>query len=876
MAFRHGNLIRVFGPTVALLATLWGLVVVWAQFERTEAISSNTQILSQLNSAIAEHSNGLLRLVEMALNAANSQMQSSPSGTDIATAASVISVAERLRQRSDGLLDLRLVRGDGTIDYIPPRADLPRPPVSDRDFATAQTQGGSPVFFVGKPIVGWASGKWLLPITIAPIRSADGSFLIALLDIKQLAALHDQHRMHAGGTIGLFRNDGTVLSRAPFDENVMRQSASRAPEFHSIWLKNERGAYISQSTVNDNRLRLISFIHLKDYPIFVYIGLQLDQILAPWRRRVESVVPVVAVVSVFTLIGAAYLARSLERSDENHRRFADVAETASDLVWEVNAEQRFTFISNRYRQVLELEERQILTHTLEELGWRPMDAVAAERFHMALAAQAPFTDVPFQLVRPGAPEKIAAVSGRAYFRKGRFRGYRGVMNDITERIRQERERRLRAEGEAKTSKLEALGQLAGGVAHDFNNLLGAILGFGQFLVQDSPPGSPQRRYAERVVMAGERGRELVQQILAFSRRTPGAPADIMVAEIVRETVELLKVTIPSTTALTVERDGGGVLVTADRSQLGQILINLCINASDALDGQPGEVRIAVAALDGDRPELKRLPLCTAKPTPTAQLTWTDEEGFDWVGTGGLTARDNVSIVVVDTGSGIPREHFDPLFDLFFTTKLNGGGTGLGLPVVQRVVTEHGGAILVRTKTGIGTVFEVILPRAAVAAPQGQPTDVVSDAPSRRKATVLVVDDDDDFCAMMQTALERLGHEVVSVGDPFEALAAVTEEPPLWDLVITDQTMPGMKGAELVRRIKAAAPAVRCIICTGYSSSLNEPQALAAGADAFRTKPVNLSNFATLVDLVLASNCSVRCAGALIADNVRGRLDSDES
>ncbi|WP_158284188.1 ATP-binding protein [Azospirillum sp. TSO22-1] len=858
---------------MALLGALWGLVAVWAQSERSEVMNSNAQILAQLNSAIAEQTNGLLKLAEVALTTANAYWQANPH-QDVQASPAMLALAEELRHTSDGLLDLVIVRADGEIDSIPPRADLRAANAAERDYFAAQTAGSPTGLFLGRPVLGGRSGEWRLTLTMVPGRLQDGSFLIAPLNLQRLAELRDLERMKPNGAVTITRTDGAVLARAPFDERIIRMSFATTPIFNDIWLKNTRTVYLSPAAVTDQKPRLISVIRLKDYDVFVAISAPVGDLLAPWRSRVAEVSIASALISLLAIATAFYLMRSLERSAESRRRFVDIAETASDLVWEVDTAMRFRFISNRYRQVLGLEEEQILGFTPEELGWQALDAEVEARLVSALKARAPITEVPLVQHRPGAPEKIAAISGRAYFRNGKFCGYRGIMTDITERVRQEKERQLRAEREAQTSKLEVLGQLAGGIAHDFNNLLGAILGFGQFLVQDSPPGSPQRRYAERVVMAGERGRGLVQQILAFSRRTPGAPAAVLVGEVVRETVELLKPTIPSTTVLTVEHDGNGVFVIADRSQLGQILVNLCINASDALDGQPGEVRVTIDAADAGRPVLKRLPVGVTKPTPTAPLTWTDEEGFDWVGTGGLTSRDNVSITVTDTGAGIPREHLGQLFDLFFTTKLNGGGTGLGLAVVHRVVTEHGGAILVRTKAGVGTVFEVILPRAAAGIPDRPPADAVSETPRHRAATVLVVDDDEDFCAMMQTALERLGHEVVSAGDPAEALAAITEDPSLWGLVVTDQTMPGMKGTDLVRRIKATAPAVRCIICTGYSSSLNETEALAAGADAFRTKPLDLDDFAAQVDRVLTPERPAPCAGVLIAGAVHGRLDSD--
>ena len=456
----------------------------------------------------------------------------------------------------------------------------------------------------------------------------------------------------------------------------------------------------------------------------------------------------------------------------------------------------------------------------------------------------------------GKLEWIRPIDGRSVFlwvRHSKLPGGGSVISstDITEQRRMEEERRQRDLRQAQSSKMEALGQLAGGVAHDFNNLLGAILGFSHFIVEDTDPASPQHHFAQRIVTAGQRGRSLVQQILAFSRRTTVAPVPVPVADIVAETGDLLRAALPSTTQLTLFVGRPDAAVLADKGQLSQVLINLCVNASDALGGEPGQVGIGVGRLDRDRPELVHLPACHERPSPTAIETWSDDDGTLWLATGGLPVGPCISVVISDSGAGIPADLAPRIFDPFFTTKEKGRGTGLGLAVIHAIVCEHGGAILVKTCSGAGSAFEVILP----AAPTVMPTVAELPAPpplAQVKATVLLVDDDADFCDMAKAALERLGHEVVATNDPREALQAIKDDPGLWNLLVTDQTMPHLKGRDLVVAAKAVAPNLRCILCTGYSNSVNEAEALAVGAQGFLAKPIDLNEFTAMVGRLLGS------------------------
>lgn len=402
------------------------------------------------------------------------------------------------------------------------------------------------------------------------------------------------------------------------------------------------------------------------------------------------------------------------------------------------------------------------------------------------------------------------------------------------------ERRRRREAEAnlrQAQTMEALGLLAGSVAHDFNNLLGAIQGFAGFIAADSPAGAPAAYYAQRILMAGKRGRALIGQILSFSRPVEVRRELFAMDELVTETKELLLAGLPHTTRLEVESAAEIPPLMGDRDLLGQALFNLCMNASDALAGGTGTVSIRIDKTTPARDGLRRLPKAGC-----AQLTaWQDEEGGLHSATGCFDpSRPSISLTVSDNGCGMTANVLDRVFTPFFTTREHDRGTGLGLAAVHRTICAHGGAILVDTQPGRGSRFEMVLP--CDAEPGALPSARLP-APRPRPSAggrVLLVDDNTDFGDMLLAALERNGFEVSPCFDPDEALAGIEKFPDTWDALITDQRMPKRSGLELIRAARAIRPDLPCILCTGYAEDALDDATLAqAGVAALMHKPVEI-------------------------------------
>jgi PAS domain S-box-containing protein len=374
-------------------------------------------------------------------------------------------------------------------------------------------------------------------------------------------------------------------------------------------------------------------------------------------------------------------------------------------------------------------------------------------------------------------------------------------------------------------KMEAIGQLAGGIAHDFNNIMGAILGFADFLLQDLPEDSPQHGFAQRIVSAGRRARDLVQQILAFARKSSVERLQSDLVPIVRETHDLLRASLPSSTELKVETTSEALVAEVNPTQISQVVVNLCVNASDSLLGQPGRVTVGITRVrpgDSDFAAFAR---------------GGGQAGDGIVVTGRLDpCRGYARITVADTGSGMAPDVLPRIFDPFFTTKQRGRGTGLGLARVHGIVAEYGGACVVESKPGHGTIFRIYLPLVAHPAIPAVAGDEARGLAGEER--LLVVDDETFLTEMLQIGFGRLGYRVTTVNDPSEALRLFETDPSAFDAVISDQVMPKMTGLALLQRLKAIRPAVPFILCTGFSDGASEDTALAAGAGALFIKPVS--------------------------------------
>ncbi len=396
---------------------------------------------------------------------------------------------------------------------------------------------------------------------------------------------------------------------------------------------------------------------------------------------------------------------------------------------------------------------------------------------------------------------------------GVLTGYIALNRDITEAVKLETMLR-------QAQKMEAIGTLAGGIAHDFNNILSAMMGYAE-LARFRTTDPQIQPYLEQILKACDRSRDLVKQILTFSRRREQEMKPMAVTPVVKEVLQLLRSSIPSTVEIRTSLETTHDTVLADPTQIHQVLMNLCTNAVHAMRDREGVLNV----------RLGRQVLTAQSPVYEP----------------GLKEGPYLQMVVSDTGEGIDPAVRDKIFDPFFTTKASGEGTGLGLSVVYGIVKDHGGMIHVESESGKGTAFTIHLPLLDAASErEGQETALIPEG----NGHILYVDDEEPIASLGREMLTSLGYDVAVRLSSIDALEAFRANPRDYDLVITDMTMPNMTGARLAGEMLKIRPDLPIILTTGFSERIDKEEAERLGCRDFLMKPVSLGDLARAVKRAL--------------------------
>jgi PAS domain S-box-containing protein len=502
---------------------------------------------------------------------------------------------------------------------------------------------------------------------------------------------------------------------------------------------------------------------------------------------------------------------------ESEERFRLLNEAIPQQVWTARPDGSLDYVNPRVIEYFGCPFEEMIGQ-----GWQqflhPEDLPGClERWDKALESKQPY-ETEFRLLR-GKDRSFRWHLGRAipiFDQDGEVAKWFGTNTDITQLKQLESQVR-------QSQKMEAIGTLAGGIAHDFNNILMAITGYTELAKLNARGNSPAQRNLEEVLVAGQRAKELVQQILTFSRQAEHEQQPIELKLVVKEVCRFLRASLPATVQIRQNFTKVPTIILGDPIQMHQVIMNLCANAEHAMRKSGGLLELKVEHVAGETHDIEIHPV--------------------------LKGDSYVRLTVRDTGAGMTQDVVQRIFDPFFTTKKVGEGTGLGLAVVHGIVTSHGGCINVESEPGQGATFTIDFPEMEPRSIQGENTPLQQEL-LMGHGNILFVEDEEPLARLGEEAMRNLGYEVMVRTSSVEALETFRANPYRFNAVVTDQTMPNMTGEALSRELLQIRPDVPIILCTGFSHSMTLEKAKAMGIRAFLLKPLLIEDLGRTLQEVL--------------------------
>jgi PAS domain S-box-containing protein len=647
---------------------------------------------------------------------------------------------------------------------------------------------------ISEPMVGRLRKKWLI-ILARRINQPDGSFggvaygTIALDHFQKLFSEVDLGRL---GSVALRGDELMMIERYPepkaFEDYVGQKNAS--PEFRQLVQANPKSGTYQTSRGFDQMERTYSYCKITGRPLYVVVGLSPREYLAAWRNEAIWVSLLLAIFLITTVTSSWQVYRDWKRkasdiqilarqkaalaaSEERYRRLED---ESTDTIFIVS-DGKIVFINPAGVRLLGAGQPDRV------LGKSPIEFISPNSRGSAANQFVGHEPSPAHLekyLRPdGTVMDVETTSIPTTF--DQRPGIQVILHDVTERLRLEEQLR-------QAQKMEALGTLAGGTAHEFNNMLGIMLGNCEFAKLELAPDHPAQLQLAEILKAGQRAKEIVQQVLAFSRLQKGTRVFLELRTPVLEAVQQVRHIVPGTVAIQTDLPTGSPPILGNATQIHQVVMNICLNAWHAMEENHGLIQLTEKTVTLNDADAKIHPALHAGPY--LQLT------------------------ITDNGRGMERKILDRIFEPFFTTKAPGKGSGLGLAVVHGIMQSHEGAVVARSEPGQGSTFDLYFPahpEARLKTAQAPATPAVVG----NGLHILLVDDEPSLCRIAAKFLHRLGYSTTEADSATAALNKIREQPEHFNLVITDLTMPEMDGLSLARAIHQLRPGLPVILASGF-------------------------------------------------------------
>jgi PAS domain S-box-containing protein len=732
-----------------------------------------------------------------------------------------------------GVREVAIIDPNGIQRFASPRS-TPGLDVSDRIYFIVQRDRTVEGLYLSPPLISRTEHRRAIVVSrrLEQPRGVFAGIVLAVVDLEELKQFYAGVDLGPGGAVQLLEADGTLLVRNPPVPGAIGQ---RFPALVASATVADTTAPARIADPVDNERDFIAAAPVREAPLVVAATRAEAIALRSWRE--ETLRLSIGTIGVLLLggFGIAALVGQLRRVEASERalrlseeRYALALEGANEGHWDWEIGPDRLYLSPKMRLLHGLSADTPVDSRAEWRARAPLHPDDAPRLQAAveahLAGQTKQYELEYRVRHPDGNWHWLLSRGRCLRNeRGAPERFVGSAIDISENKQAQAEKERLELQLRQSQKMEAIGTLAGGIAHDFNNILGAIVGYGELAQQRAPEGSPLRRYLDSVMNAAERARALVDRILGFSRSGAAERVPVNVQQVLEETLELLRASLPPNVVLKTELKAANLTVIGDATRMHQVIMNLCTNAVQAMQRSGGTLSVGLERVDLQ-----------------ARRTFSGGE---------LAAGAYLRLTVSDSGCGIPAEVVDRIFEPFFTTKRVGEGTGLGLSLVHGIVADLGGVIDLDTVMGRGTTVSIWLPQCEAAAASAV-DEAPRELPHGDGEAVLVVDDEAPLVGVTEEMLAELGYNPVGVVSSTEALRVFRQDPRRFDVVVTDEMMPELTGTQLAREIGALRPGIPVILMSGYGGDDLAQRAGVAEVREILRKPLQKSVLADALARVL--------------------------